>query len=39
MFLGDLEASQVDMRCTLIIAPSHARVEGDSILVERGYLL
>lgn len=39
MFLGDLEASQVDMRCTLIVAPSHARVEGKTLLVERGYSL
>jgi len=39
MTIEDLEASQLDMRCTLIVAPPHARVEGDTILVERGYSL
>ncbi len=37
MPLEELEASQLDMQCTLIIAPSCARVEGNTLLVERGY--
>jgi len=37
--LRELEPHYVNMQCTLIIAPSCAKVEGKTILVERGYLL